>query len=318
MGYIDSRSPDRYGVRLPEYQAREERIILRTQEIILDSSCAPVGQLFSKVLAYLGKERRLLAFDQQTKEAEHFGLMRNSLYTLQTVGVAMVTYLMKSYGEYGCALIDRLKSTPFPLSMGEIKFEAEVLSFEELKKRQWLDIDPEEYKQAFWSWAHNQNEDGFHRFSLLYHKAKFTGFLQQFQGSIFLGTLSLQGELNFPLTQYFARIHEDGWEGPLLFHMDFFYFKPMLEKVADLFGKCIQSNASDLESNMVRFCYFYTHVMPFSRGSALIREWLERAIYGVHNYKIKHSPEQSLDLEAFSSFSLEEFTPKYRKSISFL
>jgi hypothetical protein len=316
MGYISNRSPHRYGMHLSDYKLREEQIVLRVQEQLVQRSHIPHRQLFNEILSYLGQERRQLAVDQDTKDAEHFGLMRNSLPTLQNVGAAMVTYLMKSYEEYGGALLQRLKTMPPSLSLGETRFVVQIFSFEELERRQWLKLDQDEYSQAFWRVVQTQGAAEFQRFLELHDRSRFSPFLQEFCGSMFLGTLLLQEQASWrPLTQYFARIHEDGWEGPVLFHQDFFHLKPMLETVADLFGQCIQPVNCNLEQTMARFCYLYSHAMPFSRGSALIREWLEQAIYRVHGRQIRYSQERALDLEAFASFSLEEFLPNYKQSI---
>lgn len=60
-------------------------------------------------------------------------------------------------------------------------------------------------------------------------------------------------------------------------------------------------------------CYEYAHANPFVRGSAAIGEWIEIAFYrflGLSDFC--QTSETTIDLEVFSSLTLQEFITKYR------
>jgi len=65
------------------------------------------------------------------------------------------------------------------------------------------------------------------------------------------------------------------------------------------------------------FRYLFAQLTPFARGSALIGEWLEQSLFMYQGYSMEYLYEDSNkqplpDLDAFSSFSFNDFLEKYK------
>lgn len=58
--------------------------------------------------------------------------------------------------------------------------------------------------------------------------------------------------------------------------------------------------------------YFIAHAMPFKRGSAAVGEWLERIVFGIHDFSMHMRRPGMVDMEALTeSWNMQEFITNY-------
>ena len=91
---------------------------------------------------------------------------------------------------------------------------------------------------------------------------------------------------------------------------------PLLRKA---FQDCLVKPSTPEESKIKigTFRYLFAQLSPFVRGSALIGEWLEKSLFMYHGYSMEYLYEDSdkqplADLDAFTSFSFNDFLEKYK------
>ena len=86
----------------------------------------------------------------------------------------------------------------------------------------------------------------------------------------------------------------------------------------DCFNCPITADGKAPKENVAKFRYFFAQASIYSRGSASIGEWIEKAIYKHHRYKFEYNyplldclERPSADLDAFNSFGTTEFKADY-------
>lgn len=107
---------------------------------------------------------------------------------------------------------------------------------------------------------------------------------------------------------------------PLILHMNRRWMKTMIQNIdLDIETLLKLSNLAPIE-NIIDLIgairYKFAHAIPFIRGSAAIGEWIETALYRYMGFNNFHqSSATTIDLEAFSSLSFQEFLMRYRSII---
>lgn len=336
--YITEKDPNYFGTSLEDQSQRMEKIVQDAAEEIRKSlfSKKDSQNLFHLLLSKLAKERNLLGLAQNTKEVYKFGERRDSESALGRGECHFYTNLVTVYANYGQKLLEKLKSQVasgfsekvFPSNSYETSFAWEILSYEELEKRGWIDPTKDALTEAFTklhceSYPAEEKPRRLKNFADLLEKNKLCAFLRSLNKNhkIFFGALYQDlGEKKELLSQYYAPISPEGWQLPTIFHLDYFQIDGMLKKLAPLFAQCISWNPSNasldfLNQEMALFRYELSHTMPFCRGSALIQEWLVCAMYQFHGFRVSYPDDYIVDLEAFTTFEFEKFRQNYIKSI---
>lgn len=131
--------------------------------------------------------------------------------------------------------------------------------------------------------------------------------------SIGLSDLLLRFDLN--LIHYTIEV-----QPPLIVHMNSEFLEIMIQNIdRDIETLLKLPPLAPMESiihqiGMIR--YKFAHALPYIRGSAAVGEWIETALYrymGIQNFR--QTAETTIDLEAFSSLSYEDFITRYRAII---
>ncbi len=138
--------------------------------------------------------------------------------------------------------------------------------------------------------------------------------------------LQIDGKM-YALTQYLTWMYRDFREDPVekmfrssrvtLIHQDPFLVEATLNDAAKVFKEAIECSRNDLKTlkeRMALINYLAAHAMRSSRGESAIIEWLERAIYGYHGFKVEYNQKKMVNLEALTS-SLDEFAKNYDSTI---
>ncbi len=147
--------------------------------------------------------------------------------------------------------------------------------------------------------------------------------------------LFLQGELYFEvenkrvlLSQYLLRIdlnpetsHVEEIIPPILMHQDLALITSTLEIIDEKIDTLLHLHpltpTREIIDQIGEIRYLFAHTAPFSRGSAAVGEWLETALYHYLGFEqFRQTEETTIDLEAFSSLSIEEFIDRYRTILS--
>ena len=143
--------------------------------------------------------------------------------------------------------------------------------------------------------------------------------------------LEVNGKL-YAISQYLTWMYCNHSEDPvdrmvrhskvMIIHQDTFLTEDTLKDISKVFKETVLWNRDEeslvhLKNKVALLRYEFSHNMPFQRGSAAIGEWLEIAIYRYHGFtKSHHSKTYLTDLEALTSFSLDDFLKRYDKTIT--
>ena len=146
-----------------------------------------------------------------------------------------------------------------------------------------------------------------------------------------LGTsrFEVNGKL-YALSQYLTWMYRTYDEDPVarmekysrihVIHQDPFLLRDMLNEIAILFTACLRWTAADgidsLKDRVALWGYLFSHSMPFARGSAAIRDWLETALYRSLGYDCTYHKDYARDWDALTSLSFEESLESYRRRIT--
>jgi hypothetical protein len=132
----------------------------------------------------------------------------------------------------------------------------------------------------------------------------------------------------FALSDFLTLVEIDGKSDPiatmaksdvLLGHQDQYLIAAMLQENAQIFERALlwdKKDIQDLKNQVALFRYLFAHAMPFSRGSAAVGEWLEKAIYQYQGYHCKHNPSLLGDCEALTASWSTFAAERYAKTIT--
>jgi hypothetical protein len=324
--YGAGRNREQFGLKLEDYPSRVERIV-RSLVVEIRSKLSAPTNLFFPILERLAKERHSLANEQKTPNAYLFGLRRDSDAGLEN-GPIFVSDVEGYYNELFSRKIVSLL-TKGCMDAGKTVFEWESVSPGVLYERQQAVfrhpalkhlIARDTKKSKFADYCPTNDPQGRREFYQLFLEVYRQNHLPPsfIQGdSCFFGTLSYRrnGALVL-LSQYLGSYSKGLWKDLLLIHHPFFSIQETLYWIEELFIECIQWDPSkqgieDLKKKIAMFSYLFSHCMPFGRGSAAIREWLEMGIFRFHGHKVVDSNMSAIDMEAFTSFQLEDFLTHY-------
>ncbi len=154
------------------------------------------------------------------------------------------------------------------------------------------------------------------------------GELGNLKSSVCLATsrLSLGGKL-YGLSEYFFWTHITYEDNPLdwmveqkrpitVIHHDSFLLEKTIHFVAEFFEKAVLiTDEEETKESCALFRYTFAHLMPYSRGSAAIAEWFERAIYLSKGFNLSYNIHKQVDLEALTALTLDEFMDRYDEMI---
>ncbi len=137
---------------------------------------------------------------------------------------------------------------------------------------------------------------------------------------------------HYPLSQYFIFMDKSKLENsPINFdnddiltilHQSPKFSESTTEELNTLFIRCVHSQTQqELKENVALFRYLFAHAGPYSRGSAMVGELLEKAIYQYHNYNVHYGIESSTrrslaDLDAILTFTLQDYMQIYLSKVS--
>jgi hypothetical protein len=148
----------------------------------------------------------------------------------------------------------------------------------------------------------------------------------------FLATVRFQIEGKmYPLTQYLTWLSRVAGRGSnntaesmtqnsavSMLHQDPLLIDSMLHAIAKIFKNTIlidHKNVKSLIAHVALFQYEFAHAMPFSRGSAAVSEWFERAIFMYHGFDVSYNQKKMVNLEALST-PANEFVSNYSSMIT--
>ncbi len=141
-----------------------------------------------------------------------------------------------------------------------------------------------------------------------------------------LGTLRLQVEEKPVVASYYlVWLHRDGKTPPLarmlqhtictVIHQPTFLVQTTLQEVSKLFAKAVLSNNKELKDCIGLFRAYFTHPMPFNRGSAAVAEYFETLLYHYQGIQLTYNNNKMVDLEAFTTPLLADFMAEYDSMI---
>lgn len=140
-----------------------------------------------------------------------------------------------------------------------------------------------------------------------------------------LGTsfLEINGEEK-PLSSLMLQVSIDQKTGalmnvypPVIIHQRSFLIPAMIRDIDRIFDLLFQSShklsIGELVDLIGLIRYEFAHANPFVRGSAAIGEWIETALYHFLGFSdFRQTSKTTIDLEAFSSLTFDEFIQRYR------
>ncbi len=321
--YGAGRYPGQFGLPLEDYPLRVERIVQSVVSEIRSKESDP--NLFFSLLEQLSRERRALADEQQTPNAHLFGLRRDSDEAVETSPI-FVSDVEGYYSDLFLEKIGQLPASQGSMDRGETVFEWERVSVQVLCERQRevfrhpelkKQISKDTKKIKFTDYCPTTDPKGrreFYKFFLEVYRQNRLPPSHIPGDCYFFGTLYYRKEgALVPLSQYLGSFMEGQWKDLLLIHHQFFFIQETLDRIEEIFLDCISSKQSinELKQKIAHFSYLFSHCMPFGRGSAAIREWLEIALFRLHGHRIAYSNMNAIDLEAISSFSVQDFLRLY-------
>lgn len=104
---------------------------------------------------------------------------------------------------------------------------------------------------------------------------------------------------------------------PVVIHQRSTHIPAMIEDIDKIFDHLFQSSDTLSIGEIIDYIglirYEFAHASPLVRGSAAIGEWLETALYYFLGFSdFRQTAKTTIDLEAFSSLTLDEFMERYR------
>ena len=137
---------------------------------------------------------------------------------------------------------------------------------------------------------------------------------------------------HYPLSQYFIFIDKSKLEESsidfdrnvilTILHQSPKFSESSTEELNTYFIRCVHSQTQqELKGHVAMFRYLFAHAAPYSRGSAMVGELLEKAIYQYHNYKVHYGIESSTrrslaDLDALLAFTLQDYMQIYLSKVT--
>ncbi len=95
-------------------------------------------------------------------------------------------------------------------------------------------------------------------------------------------------------------------------HHDSFLLEKTIDFAAEFFEKAVLStDVDETKESCALFRYTFAHLMPYSRGSAAIAEWIERAIYSSKGLILSYNVNRQVDLEALTALHYATFRDEY-------
>ncbi len=367
--YIIDRVPNRFGNKQAEYLAESKRIVAegtkKVQTVIANRGDLRKG--FMDLLEFLEERRNAVAIASGIPNARDYGMRRDREDALKEGFLHSYTILTRdAYQEYGDKkLVDlqkRLTEIPQiahqfsrtklekrePDCLGrQSDFEIEIVSNEEIKKRDWL--SPPKYETSRKAnkvvtnkaltvkeqlkclsqvvpelWNQERMQFSINGLNRLYPSVEKTHFV------VATARLQINGKLS-PISKYITWLNCNGKEDPValmtgkskiyILHHDCVRLDETLRDIAAIFEKAVQwkkgsESVKELKDPVGLLRYLFGNAMPEFHGSGAIGEYLENIVYcGIHGFDLKYADDKSIDLEALTS-SLPEFMKGYDTAVT--
>jgi hypothetical protein len=249
---------------------------------------------WDEILIVLGKDRRDIAIDQKSPTSEEFGALRDD---------RLITELGHHYAEYGALLrrkilenLPKSETEPFILRDQDIELRIEKEEAIYIRDDQGFETplkSVQQYRQSSSSWTVSV--------------------------SLVLSDQELPVVLSYAVLPIAPYRIEPGEERPVILNEQTTEQSEAI--IRERFFDCFNSKTVSLEElkeKVVKFRYFFAHMSVYSRGSAAIGEWIEKAIYKSHGFSLEYKypildcDERPLaDLDAFISLGPSEFIADY-------
>ncbi len=104
----------------------------------------------------------------------------------------------------------------------------------------------------------------------------------------------------------------------MVIHQDSFLIQPTLMEIARIFARavlCDRNDVSELKNRVGVFRAYFSHTMPFIRGSSSVGEYFETLLYHFHGYRVAYNPKKLVDLEALTTPLLSTYMSNYSSMI---